>query len=242
MNIWRVVKIAVVVLLAGAVIWFFVWSNQVMPADESYLNKVRQNQNVHVAETSHSYILSSSDYHAKTGIVFIPGAKVDPRAYLYKLSGLVESTGMTVVLTKPYFNLALLDLRPIATFTGDVNDIDKWYIAGHSLGGVRACQYAADQSSHVTGLILFGSYCNNDVSVPTFSITATEDKLTSEQDVDDHRAHIKGSYSTYEVEDASHASFGDYGKQSGDGEASIDSEFMRLEITEQLIYWFAQQN
>ena len=241
MNIGRVIRIVALLLLLGVVVGFIVWSNQVMPADESFLSKVKQNQNVKVTETDHSLILSSNDYHSKIGIVFLPGAKVDPHAYLYKLSGIVENTGVTVIITKPYFNLALLDLRPIGSFTNDVNDIDKWYIAGHSLGGVRACQYAADQSTHVTGLILFGSYCDTDVTVPTFNIIAANDKLTSEQDVNDHRAHLKGDVTTYEIGDASHASFGDYGKQKGDGDASIDSEFVRLDMTEQLTYWLAGQ-
>lgn len=239
MNIWRVIKIAVVLLLLGLVVGFFVWTNQVAPADETYVAKVSGNTNFTVSDTGHSLILSLNAYHAQTGIVFIPGARVDPRAYLYKLSGIVENTGITVVITKPTYNLALFDLRPIATFTGDVNNIDKWYIAGHSLGGVRACQYAADQSTHVTGLILFGSYCDTDVSVPTLSLTAENDKLTSDKDVSDHLTHLKGEVTTYEVDDASHASFGDYGKQTGDGDATIDSEFMRLELTDQITYWLS---
>ncbi len=241
MNIGRVIRIAILLLLLGGIVGFFIWANQVMPADENFVSKVKQNQNVKVVETDHSLILSSNDYHSKTGIVFLPGAKVDPHAYLYKLSGVVENTGVTVVITKPYLNLALLDLRPLGSFTNDVNDIEKWYIAGHSLGGVRACQYAADQSTHVAGLILFGAYCDTDVTLPVFSVTAGYDKLTSEQDVRDHRAHLKGDVTTYEIDDASHASFGDYGKQKGDGDATIDSEFIRLDLTEQLTYWLSGQ-
>lgn len=241
MNIWRVIKIAVVLLLLGLVVGFFIWTNQVAPADETYVSKVSENPNLQVTNTPRSLILSLKDYQSQTGIVFIPGAKVDPHAYLFKLSGVVENTGVTVVITKPTYNLALFDLRPIATFTGDVNGIDKWYIAGHSLGGVRACQYAADQSTHVTGLILFGSYCDTDVSVPTLNLTAENDKLTSPKDVSDHLAHLKGEVTSYQVDDASHASFGDYGKQSGDGDATIDSEFMRLELTDQLTYWLSQR-
>lgn len=239
MNVGRVIKILVGLLLVGLVVGFLVWANQISPADQNFVTTVQHNPNLTVTETDHSIIMKSNDYHAKTGIVFIPGAKVEPQAYLYKLSGIVESTGITVVITKPYFNLALFDLRPIGSFTNDVNDIGKWYIAGHSLGGVRACQYAADNSTHVAGLILFGSYCDTDVTVPTISLTGDEDKLTSDQDVKDHRDHLKGDVTTYEISDASHASFGDYGKQSGDGEANIDSEFMRLELTEQLSSWFA---
>ncbi len=212
-----------------------------MPAQQSFVDLVRQNQSIRLAETDRSIIMSSNEYHAKTGLVFLPGAKVDPYAYVYKLSGIVANTGITVVIAKSYFHVPLFDLRPIATFTNDVNDISTWYVGGHSLGGVRACQYAADSTTHVAGLILFGSYCDSDVTVPVLSLRGSQDKLTSEQDVKDHRAHLKGKVTTYEIEDASHASFGDYGKQSGDGVASVDSEFVRLEITDQLTYWLADQ-
>lgn len=241
MNIWRVLKIAMTLLVLGLSVGFVVWTMQVMPADESALAKVQHNAHIEIQETARSVIARSSDYHSKTGVVFFPGAKVDPHAYIYKLSGLVESTGVTIVIAKPYFNLALLDLRPIATFTNDVNDIDTWYVAGHSLGGVRACQFAADNSTHVAGLILFGSYCNVDVQVPTLSLSAEQDKLTTAQDIESNRAHLQGDLAVYEIPEASHASFGDYGVQAGDGEASIDSEFMRLELTDQMSSWLGRQ-
>lgn len=239
MSIGKIVRFGIVIVLLGAVVWFWVWSSQVMPAEQSAVDQIKQNTSLKVTETDHSIIMSSADYHAKLGLVFLPGAKVDPHAYLYKLSGIVANTGITVVITKPYFNLALFDLRPIATFTNDVNDIDTWYVGGHSLGGVRACQYAADSSTHLAGLVLFGSYCDTDVSVPVLSLRGTRDQLTSQQDVDSHRTHLKGSVTTYEIDDAAHASFGDYGTQSGDGTASVDSEFVRLEITDQMKYWLA---
>lgn len=241
MNIGRVIRIAIVVLVCGGFVWFWVWSHQVMPAEQQYVDLVRGNPNIKLTETDRSIVVSSTDYQSKTGLVFLPGAKIDPHAYLYKLSGVVENTGVTVVIAKPYFNLALFDLRPIATYTNDVNNIEKWYIAGHSLGGVRACQYAADSSTRIAGLVLLGSYCDTDVTVPTLSISGSQDALTSEQDIADHRAHLKGEVTIYEIDDASHASFGDYGTQTGDGTAGVDAEFMRLQLTDYLTSWLAKQ-
>ncbi len=52
-------------------------------------------------------------------IRFIPGAKVDPDANLYKLSGIVEA-GVAVVMTRPTLNLAFFDQRMLTLFTADV--------------------------------------------------------------------------------------------------------------------------
>ena len=59
------------------------------------------------------------------------------------------------------------------------------------LGGVRACQYASQPG--VVGLVLFGSYCINDVSVPTISLRGSNDQLTTQHDVDNAKAKLKNA-------------------------------------------------
>ena len=60
---------------------------------------------------------SASAAEPEVGLVFIPGAKVDPWAYASILSGLVTDDDLTVVITKPWLNLAFFDLRPLSSFT-----------------------------------------------------------------------------------------------------------------------------
>lgn len=239
MSIGRLLKIIVGLLLVGLVVAFLVWANQVTPATQSYVDKIKHDSDFKVTETNHSIILASSQYTAQTGIVFIPAIRIDPHAYIYKLSGIVENSGVTVVITKPTFNLPPIDFRPIATFTGDVGGVDNWYVAGHSRGGTRACGYAADQSAHVKGLILLGGYCDTDVTVPILDITAENDELASDKDIQQHANHLKGDLTNVTISDAAHSSFGDYGSQSGDGDASVDSEFMRYELTDNISTWLA---
>jgi pimeloyl-ACP methyl ester carboxylesterase len=89
----------------------------------------------------------------------------------------VETTGLTVVITKPTLNLAFFDQRPLAAFTAAAPDVSSWFVGGHSLGGVRACMLAADTSADVTvnGLVLFGSYCASPVDddLPVLSISGS---------------------------------------------------------------------
>lgn len=49
---------------------------------------------------------------------------------------------ITVVITKPWLNLAFFDLRGLSTFTDLAPDVQTWMVGGHSLGGVTACQFA----------------------------------------------------------------------------------------------------
>ena len=111
-----------------------------------------------------------------TGLVFIPGAKVDPLAYAATLVGSVEE-GATVVITKPTLNLAFFDFRPCRLHRSRP-EVDDWSVGGHSLGGVRACQLAEGTD----GLVLFGSYCANDLSesgLAALSISGSEDGLST---------------------------------------------------------------
>ena len=93
-----------------------------------------------IRQTERSFVIEPADGGSGVGLVFIPGAKVDPAAYLWKLSGIVADSGATVVITEPTLNLAFFDTRPLSEFTADAPDVSEWYVGGHSLGGVRSCQ------------------------------------------------------------------------------------------------------
>ncbi|GAA1210377.1 alpha/beta hydrolase [Rhodoglobus aureus] len=220
-------------LIVLAAIGILVWANVgVMQAESGPLAKVRTNPAVSIHETPDSFILSPADGASGTGLVFIPGAKVSADAYLYKLSGVVVKSGLTVVVTKPILNLAFFDQRPLTTFTNAAPDVDTWFVGGHSLGGVRACQYAAEPD--VSGLILLGSYCANDlaeVDTRALSLSGSADLLSTPDKIMD-AAHLLPTATTFfPIEGANHARFGDYGVQAGDGVASLDSSIVRDVIT-----------
>ncbi|GAA3888227.1 alpha/beta hydrolase [Leifsonia kafniensis] len=230
----RVLRIstAVVSVLAVVIVVFLVWANSVMQGERPAALEVWRNPAISVTSTDHSIVMSPTENPSGTGLVFVPGARVDPYAYMYKLSGIVEETGATVVITKPTLNLALLDTRPLDTFTQDVAGISNWYVGGHSLGGVRACLLA--DSPEVTGLILFASYCANDLSASTLrvlSISGSDDGLSTPEKIE-AAAQLLPDDTVFDViVGANHASFGDYGVQPGDGTASLDSAQMRDQLT-----------
>lgn len=232
--VWGLV--AVLVLGVGGIV---AWSQiGVMSAEAEPLATVRANPAITVEDADQGIVLSPSDGESDLGLVFVPGAKVDPWAYAPILQSLAEE-GVTVVITRPWLNLAFFDLRGIDAFTSAAPDIDDWAIGGHSLGGVRACQLAADAEA----LVLFGSYCSTDVSesgLAVLSLSGSEDGLSTPEKIDAARDLLPSDAEMVEIEGASHASFGDYGPQAGDGEPALTSEEMHAAVADALVPFFAE--
>lgn len=233
------ILLAILAVVALIVVGFLVYAAMVMRGDRAAAINVWTNPAIAVTSTDHSIIMAPTGHAAGSGLVFIPGAKVDPYAYMYKLSGIVEKAGVTVVITKPTLNLAFFDQRLLSTFTSDVPAVSKWYVGGHSLGGVRACMLA--DSPDVAGLVLFGSFCANDLSasaVKVLSISGSEDGLSTPSKIADSKNLLPADAQFVVIEGADHASFGDYGPQPGDGVATITSSQARDEITAALASFF----
>lgn len=220
-------------LLVAAVVGFVIYANVgVMAAEPDALAAVRDNPAVTLTDEGDAWVLAPATGPSDTGLVFIPGAKVEPVAYAATLVGVAEQ-GATVVITKPTLNLALFDIRPLDTFTDLVPDVDDWAVGGHSLGGVRACQLAQDAGT----LVLFGSYCVDDLSstdLDVLSISASEDGLSTPDDIESRAELLPDDTTFLVIEGGNHAGFGAYGVQAGDGEATISEADMRTQITEAL--------
>lgn len=234
------IVLGVLAVLVIVVLGFVVWTQIVMQGTRDVALEVWNDPAVRVTDVGDAVLLEPTEEADEapngTGLVFIPGAKIDPYAYLYKLAGVVEQAGVTVVITKPTLNLAFFDQRPLSTFTAAAPDVDTWFVGGHSLGGVRACQLADDPA--VSGLVLFGSYCANDLSsssLQVLSLAGSDDGLSTPEKVADARVRLPADATMVEIEGANHARFGDYGVQPGDGTATISTEDARSEITRALV-------
>lgn len=222
-------SLAILLLLGvgGIVAWSQIG---VMPAEPTPLAGVRENAAITVEDAEQGIVLAPADGESELGLVFVPGAKVDPWAYAAILQGLAEE-GVTVVITRPWLNLAFFDPRGLGSFTSAAPDVEVWGVGGHSLGGVRACQLAADADA----LVLFGSYCATDLSasgLPVLSLAGSDDGLSTPEKIDAARDQLPADAEMVEIEGAAHASFGDYGPQAGDGTPTISTEDMHAEVTE----------
>lgn len=233
-RVWRWVFGILGGLVVAAVAGVLVWSQVgVMSAEAEPLAAVRADERIAISDDAAGIVLAPASGASGEGLVFIPGAKVDPWAYAAILSGLVTEDDLTVVITKPWLNLAFFDPRSLSTVTDLAPGVGSWLVGGHSLGGVRACQLAPDAA----GLVLFGSYCANDLSqsgLPVVSISGSEDGLSTPQKIADARPNLPADAVMVEIPGAAHASFGAYGPQAGDGTPTATAAEVEAVVVQQV--------
>tara|TARA_B100000519_G_scaffold71913_1_gene61889 strand:+ start:884 stop:1606 length:723 start_codon:yes stop_codon:yes gene_type:complete len=216
-----------VAALGGAVIW----AANPMPAEPEPLAAVAADPSLTVIDGDGVIVLDPAE-PSGVGLVFLPGARVAPAAYESKLSALADD-GITVVIAEVPLNFAILETRDLDTLTASAPAVDTWYLGGHSLGGVRACQYAADSLDRVAGLVLFGSYCASDLSdsgLDVLSLAGENDGLSTAEKIADAADLLPADTEFVEIPGATHAQFGDYGTQPGDGEATTTDAEVRAAI------------
>jgi hypothetical protein len=202
------------------------------PADE--MAEARALSGVSVTETDGSYVLTptdAADLRATTadttGIVFYPGARVAPQAYVPVFAPLVANTGITVVVPRLPLNLALLDTNAAGNVLASHPDVDRWYVAGHSLGGVAACRFADANPERVAGLLLFASYCDRDVSdtdLRVLAVTGSADTVLNRDAFRESRVNLPPDNRTVAISGMNHTQFGSYRGQPGDDPAPISYE------------------
>lgn len=215
----------IVVILGGFYIYTLDYyraddqAQEVMAGTETEENRVQKLDNMWV-------FYPDEEKDSDTGLIFYPGGKVEATAYSPLLAQLSQS-GITCVLIKMPFNLAVFDIHAADRVYKQLPSIQKWYIGGHSLGGAMASSYANSNSDKIEGLILLGAYPVGQSNVPVLALYGSEDKVLnrSKLDATDNKREITGG---------NHAYFGNYGEQKGDGTATITREQQQRETVEEV--------
>ncbi len=160
-----------------------------------------------------------------SALVFVPGARVDPRAYA-KLLRPVAAAGYLVVVLREPLNFAL----PNGTHAESVLEVHPkvryWTMAGHSLGGVNAAAFT-DREPRINGLLLYASYpaaAMNRMDLKVMSVSASRDGLATPEKIAANKPKLPPHTSYVEIDGAIHAYFGDYGDQPGDGVATVNRQ------------------
>ena len=226
-------KIAAGVLLAVAVLaaaGFFWYVSDYYRADEIALEVLARDSGVTVRD---DLTILSPSYPTDTGLIFYPGAKVEGAAYLPLLDRL-RQTGLTCVLVEMPFRMAIFGADAAEDVMERFPDIQHWYIAGHSLGGAMASQFAADHPEEIDGLILLGAYLYGDYP-PEDTLTVYGSLNQSVEDKLDYTENVM------EIEGGNHAQFGNYGPQKGDAPAAISAEEQQARTVEAVAEFIARQ-
>jgi pimeloyl-ACP methyl ester carboxylesterase len=183
---------------------------------------VEDDPEVTVTRRDGTYVLDPAGGDPAAGLVFYPGGRVHPDAYLASLAPLAARANVRVVIPKPPLNLAVLDRGMAAQYVTDPA-VGTWFVGGHSLGGVVACRYARANPDAVEGVVLFASYCDRDVSGTDLSVLGVTGSADAVLDRDAARANRDNLPATATVRELplNHSQFGSYRGQPGDAPSGL---------------------
>jgi len=163
----------------------------------------------------------------KTNVIFYPGARVPPKAYVPVALDIARE-GYGVFLLRMPLNLAVFGWKKARKIINSRDDYRRWVLAGHSMGGAMAARFISSTDYPVQGLVLWASYPPEKAKFPSslsvLSITGERDEVISRDKLERSRNQLPGSAEFVEIEGANHSQFGWYGFQAGDGKASISRD------------------
>jgi hypothetical protein len=228
LRILLAVPMLVLALLAVALLGY----SRPLAAQPEALAGLRTENNVRVVDRVTWYELVPSVEDARgtivrptTGLIFLPGARVDSRAYAAELRRVAQAGYLVVVLKEP-FGFSIVDRDHAATIIENHPEVEHWAIGGHSLGGTVAASFAEDDR-RVEGLLLLASYPSTRLErtdLRVTSVSGDQDQLVTPADVAKSKANLPASTTYVVITGASHASFGSYGRQPGDGTPTADPD------------------
>ena len=218
----------VLAILAGVFFWYV---SDYYRAEDAALEILAQDSGITVQD---NLTMLSPAAPTDTAMIFYPGAKVEAEAYLPLLDQ-IRQTGITCILVHMPFHMAIFDANAAEDVIEQFPAFQHWYIAGHSMGGAMASQFASDHPDQIDGLILMGAYIYGDY--PAEKTLTIYGSLN--QSVEDH---IDYTENIVEIEGGNHAQFGNYGPQKGDLPAAISAEEQQKQTVAAIEAFLAQRD
>ncbi len=221
----RILLYSTLVIIA-AVLGFTVWAYTPLGPSQKAIDSLVDSETVSITQGKN--IIFHPSEPMDTGIIIYQGGHVDPRSYSVLAHGLAEK-GYTVFIPKMPFNLAVLDKNAAIRIINETPEIDKWVLVGHSLGGAMAASLVYDEPDEFQGLVLLAAYPpeNNDLSsyeIKVTTIYGSNDKVASPTEIEESFSLLPPESRKVLIDGGNHAQFGYYGKQDGDGIATITPE------------------
>lgn len=235
------IVLAVVVMIAAGCGFYI---NDYYRAEEEAISCMAEpDGNVNVVEDEGRIVFVPEKPEA--GLIFYPGGKVEYSAYAPLMEACAQR-GILCVLVEMPGNLAVLDMDAadgiIEEIGGIYGEIDKWYMAGHSLGGSMAASYVEENHGEFEGLVLLAAYSTaelTDTELEVLSIYGDYDEVLNMEKYEKYRGNLPENMKEVVIEGGCHAYFGKYGMQEGDGQPTISQE-KQIEITAEAIEAFAK--
>ena len=229
------ILLGAVVLAAAA---FLIYTGQYYRADADARAALRSDGAVQVTRTGYGWFFDGPS--ETEALVFYPGAKVEETAYAPLLRRIAEG-GMDVCLIKMPFRLAVFGIDSAGRAMRE-HGHTSWVIGGHSLGGAMAAGYASRHGAELTGVVLLAAYSTKplDDSLRVVSIFGSEDGVLDMVKLRAQDRCLPAGREQRVIEGGNHAQFGNYGRQRGDGDASISAEDQQRRTADLILAAFGQ--
>jgi pimeloyl-ACP methyl ester carboxylesterase len=220
--------------LAGLTFMVWLWlSFQARNLPEGVMNS---DTAVTLTETDTQITFQPTSSQSATGLLFYPGAMVEPTAYAPLARTLADAGYLTVIVKLPWGTAPLASheeqlWQTTQTIMAEQSGIQQWVLSGHSRGAAIAARTVYEHEDSFAGLILIGTshpkeaaYSLADARLPITKIYGMEDGLASQTEIEAFRGYLPEHTIMTEIAGANHAQFGYYGMQLGDSSATISRE------------------
>lgn len=229
-------------LAAGvAFVAWLLWNAQAHGVDDTLL---RSSDAIQVVDSDAVLrFMPRSAPAAAPGLIFLPGAAIDPIAYVPLLRA-VAAAGYPVALVRlPWRAAPFASSR--ATVWGRVAAIlassgRHWVLAGHSRGAALSAQFVGEHPRALAGLVLIGTTHPKvtslaAITIPVTKIYGTRDCVADAATVLANARLLPPQTRWVRLEGANHSQFGWYGAQLGDCSARITREVQQARTLDAML-------
>jgi pimeloyl-ACP methyl ester carboxylesterase len=230
-RVLRVLGAVVAIVAVIAVIGWF-WYTQPQPLLAEATASLASTAEVTFVENGGRLEWSPADNDYATALVIYPGGKVPAAAYGPEAQA-IAAEGYLVIVTPMPFNLAVFGIGAADAAIAAHPEVASWALAGHSLGGSMAAQYASDRTAQVAGLAFWASYPATDLSatgIDVVSIYGTLDAGAARMSGDEARAQLPPGTVFVPIEGGNHEQMGWYTGQPNDPPAAISRADQQAQV------------
>lgn len=244
-RIWRVVRIVWITLgvLSPIVLW---WGMNSSGVPEGTLVSSETVEIVRAQDTID--FRPRPDDPGRAGLLFFPGALVDPEAYAPMARRLAEAGHRVVIVRLPfrmaptsgYQQMAFQTVRETMAASPR-----QWAVGGHSRGGKLATQFAAAFPGSAAGFALVATTHPRQidlsgVTVPVVKIFGSQDGMATPDDMRRYASNLPPHTTFVEIAGGNHRQFGYYRYQLMDGRAGISRAEQQRQMIDALLAFFQQ--
>jgi hypothetical protein len=174
-----------------------------------------------------------ADGEYDTGLIVYPGAKVPPAAY-GPLAREIAAAGYLVTVVPMPLNLAVLGIGAADAVIAAHPEVSTWALAGHSLGGSMAAQYASGNPDGISGLAFWASYAATNLSATDLDVVSVYGSLDAgagRMGGAEARAAVPGDAVFVEIPGGNHEQMGWYTGQPNDPPATISRGDQQAQVS-----------